>query len=33
MKSLLESWGHEAITAGREEMPERIATHRTARRG
>ena len=33
MKSLLESWGYEAITAGScEEMLERIATHRTAPR-
>ena len=31
MKSLLESWGYEAITAGScDEMLERIATHRTA---
>jgi signal transduction histidine kinase len=33
MKSLLESWGYEAITAGScDEMLERIATHRTAPR-
>jgi CheY-like chemotaxis protein/anti-sigma regulatory factor (Ser/Thr protein kinase) len=33
MKSLLESWGYEAITAGScEEMLERIATHRAAPR-
>jgi two-component system, sensor histidine kinase len=33
MKSLLESWGYEAITAGScEEMLERIATHGTAPR-
>jgi signal transduction histidine kinase/CheY-like chemotaxis protein len=33
MKSLLEGWGYEAITAGScEEMLERIATHRTAPR-
>jgi signal transduction histidine kinase len=33
MKSLLESWGYESITAGScDEMLERIATHRTAPR-
>jgi signal transduction histidine kinase len=33
MKSLLDSWGYEAITAGScDEMLERIATHRTAPR-
>src|SRR5687767_4019631 len=33
MKTLLESWGYEAITAGScDEMLERIATHRTAPR-